>query len=75
MSIDKGNRLLSVFSIWIIITTRIFIFVRADDFFAADDDLNSYEYSELKCEYDLHTGGQICDCQHRNQVNTATYAE
>lgn len=32
-------------------------------------DISAIEYSELKCDFDLSTGNQICDCQHRNKVN------
>lgn len=34
-----------------------------------NDQINAIEYSELKCDFDLSTGNQICDCQHRNEVN------
>lgn len=49
--------------IWIILSK----FIETHEI-SSNEQFNSYEYVPLKCEYDLNTGNQICDCQHRNQV-------
>lgn len=38
-------------------------------FSSVNGQISAIEYAELKCEFDLSTGNQICDCQHRNEVN------
>lgn len=53
------------FLVWIATVT-----VTVEAQFSSDNGrISAIEYSVLKCDFDLSTGNQICDCQHRDEVN------
>lgn len=55
---------LKMLLVWIAVAKSI-----KPQFSSKNGQISAIEYSELKCDFDLSTGNQICDCQHRNEVN------
>lgn len=60
---SKG--VLKTFLVWIVVAELIEAKFSSNN----NDQISAIEYSELKCDFDLSTGNQICDCQYRNEVN------